>query len=238
MDFTAMQDRLRNAAAQRIRSGELTGLALARKTGFRQAHISNFLNRRRGLSLQAMDEILKVLDLTVADLIDSAEINRRATIPPPPEGDYDNVLLVEPLPAMTLAVIPRSAVRDTLKFKKSFLRRLRPEMASPREPWVRFVLVKADAANAAAMQPRMTTGATLLVDRHYNALRPYRRGTPNIYAVDSNGKLLIRYVELQESQLLLRPHNQQQPLGSLTIAPGRSAADYLVGRICHVEFET
>lgn len=238
MSFHSLQNALRNAVADRIRSGELTGLALARKTGFRQAHISNFLNRRRGLSLLAMDEILKVLQLTVADLIDPAEINLRATIPPPAEGDYDNVLLVEPSAAVTQPVIPRPAVLDTLKFKKSFLLRLRPDMASPREQWVRFVLVKADAATATAMQPRMTTGATLLIDRHYNSIRPYRRGVPNIYAVAKNGQLFIRYIEVQDAQLLLRPHNQQHPLASLTIAPGRSAADYIVGRVCHVEFET
>jgi hypothetical protein len=88
------------------------------------------------------------------------------------------------------------------------------------------------------MQPRMTTGTTLLIDRHYNSIRPYRRGVPNIYAVAKNGQLFIRYIEVQDAQLLLRPHNQQHPLASLTIAPGRSAADYIVGRVCHVEFET
>ncbi len=127
---------------------------------------------------------------------------------------------------------------DILKFKQSFLHRLRADMASARQDWIRFVLVKADAANGLAMHPRMNAGATLLIDRHYNSLRPYRRGGPNIYAVAKDGEMLIRYVELQGSQLLLRPHNQQCPLDAIGIGEGRSFADHIVGRICHVAFET
>ena len=59
MDFIALQDALRTIAAGRIRAGQLTGVALAQKTGFRQAHVSNFLNRRRGLSIEAMNRDLK-----------------------------------------------------------------------------------------------------------------------------------------------------------------------------------
>ena len=76
MNFIALQDALRTIVTGKIRAGQLTGVALAQKTGFRQAHVSNFLNRRRGLSIEAMNRILEVLGLTVLDLIDPAEINR------------------------------------------------------------------------------------------------------------------------------------------------------------------
>ena len=47
MKFRALQENLRKALRERIEEGELTGLRLARDTGFKQAHISNFLNRKR-----------------------------------------------------------------------------------------------------------------------------------------------------------------------------------------------
>ena len=62
--------------------GELTGLRLAEQTGFKQAHISNFLNRKRGLSLEGMDKVLNVQHLSVLDLIDPAEVNKRARTSP------------------------------------------------------------------------------------------------------------------------------------------------------------
>ncbi len=237
MDFIALQDALRTVVTGRIRSGQLTGVALAQKTGFRQAHISNFLNRRRGLSIEAMNRILEVLGLTVLDLIDPAEINRRATIPPSPEGAYISVLQAEPSAVIGQPVITRASVLGIWKFRQSFLRRLRSDMVSARQDWVRFVLFKLDAANGLAMHPRINTGATLLIDRHYNSLRPYRRGGPNLYAVAKDGVLLIRYLELHRAHLLLRPHNRQCPLDAIDISASKSFADFIVGRVGRVSFE-
>jgi transcriptional regulator with XRE-family HTH domain len=235
MNFIALQDALRTIVTGRIRAGQLTGVALAQKTGFRQAHVSNFLNRRRGLSIEAMNRILEVLGLTVLDLIDPAEINRRATIPPPPEGAYISVLQAEPAAVIVQPVITRASVLEIWKFRQSYLRRLRPDMVSARQDWVRFVLVK--VANGLAMHPHIDTGATLLIDRHYNSLRPYRRGSPNIYAVAKDGVLLIRYLELHGAHLLLRPHNRQCPLDAIDISTSKSFADFIVGRVCRVFFE-
>ena len=123
------------------------------------------------------------------------------------------------------------------KFRQSFLRRLRSDMVSARQDWVRFVLVKVGAANGLAMHPRINTGATLLIDRHYNSLRPYRRGSPNLYAVAKDGALLIRYLELHGAHLLLRPHNRQCPLDAIDISTSKSFADVIVGRVCRVSFE-
>jgi len=237
MNFIALQDALRTIVTGRIRAGQLTGVALARKTGFRQAHVSNFLNRRRGLSIEAMNRILEVLGLTVLDLVDPAEINRRATIAPPPEGAYTSVLQAEPLAAIGQPVLTRASVLGVWKFRQSFLRRLRSDMVSARQDWIRFVLVKVDAANGLAMHPRINTGATLLVDRHYNSLRPYRGGSPNIYAVAKDGALLIRYLELAGAHLLLRPHNRQCPLDGIDISTSKSSSDFIVGRVCRVSFE-
>src|SRR4249919_1800235 len=95
MKFKALQDNLRKTLWDRIEEGELTGIRLAQQTGFKQAHISNFLNRKRGLSVEGMDKVLNVQRLSVLDLLDPGEINKRASIAPPSQDEFDNVLLVE-----------------------------------------------------------------------------------------------------------------------------------------------
>src|ERR1700749_1659821 len=95
MKFKALQENLRKTLWDRIEEGELTGIRLAQQTGFKQAHISNFLNRKRGLSIEGMDKVLNVQHLSVLDLLDPGEINKRASIAPPSEDEFDNVLLVD-----------------------------------------------------------------------------------------------------------------------------------------------
>src|ERR1044071_3983663 len=95
MKFKVLQDNLRRILLQRIESGELTGLHLAEQTGFKQAHISNFLNRKRGLSVEGMDKVLSVARLSILDLLDPGEINRRASVSPSKEEEFENIGLVE-----------------------------------------------------------------------------------------------------------------------------------------------
>src|SRR6202795_1275114 len=121
MKFQALQENLRKALWERIDDGELTGLRLARETGFKQAHISNFLNRKRGLSVEGMDKVLNVQRLSVLDLLDPGEINKRASIAPPRDDEFDNVLMVEGTVAARQPLIMRMKVKDILKMKRSFL---------------------------------------------------------------------------------------------------------------------
>jgi hypothetical protein len=238
MKVKTLQHNLRKTLWQRIEAGELTGLGLAAQTGFRQAHISNFLNRKRGLSLEGMDRVLKVQHLSVLDLLDPAEINRRASILPPAKDEFQDVLLVDGGVAATESRIMSMNVEDILKFKKVFLRSLRPEMETARERWERFVLIKIDAREGMSMYPRLLPGATVLIDRHYNSLKPYRKGESNMYAVNKNGASTVTYVEVAGDQLVLRPHNQAYPVDVLGVEKGVKPADYLIGRVCYVGVET
>ena len=68
MLISDLHDRLRALVRERI-GGGLTGTELAKLAGFQQAHVSNFLNRRRGLSIEAMDRIMEVLKVEVRDLM-------------------------------------------------------------------------------------------------------------------------------------------------------------------------
>ena len=238
MKFKSLQENLRKTLWERIGGGELTGLHLAAQTGFKQAHISNFLNRKRGLSLEGMDKVLKVQHLSVLDLLDPAEINKRASILPPAKDEFQDVLLVDGDVAATEALIINMNVKDILKFKKAFLRSLRAETDATREAWERFVLLKMDAREGMSMYPRLLPGATLLVDRHYNSLKPYRKSESNMYAVNKDGVCTVKYVEVVDRQLVLRPHNQAYPVAVLRMEKGKKPGHYLIGRVCYVGIET
>ncbi len=238
MRFKNLQDNLRQTLLSRIGEGELTGMRLAELTGFQQAHISNFLNRKRGLSLEGMDKVLQTQHLSVLDLLDPGEINKRASIAPPAESGFQNVMVVEEGVAASEPLIMSMAVKDMLKFKTAFLRKLRPEIEGDREQWERFVVIRADGRDGMSMYPRLLPGATLLLDRHYNSLKPYRRNEPNMYAVRKETGCVVRYVQVEGSNLILRPHNQSYPVEIMTMDDGKGSGDYIVGRVCFVGMET
>jgi hypothetical protein len=238
MKFRTLQENLRKNLWERISEGELTGLHLAELTGFKQAHISNFLNRKRGLSLEGMDKVLAVQHLSVLDLLDPSEVNKRASIVPPSEDEFESVVTADPQIAASQPLIMSMHVKEMLKFKKSFLRRLRVAMEGDRDGWERFVVLKVDAREGMSMYPRMLPGATLLIDRHYNSLTPYRKGEHNMYAVRKDESCTIKYVELANHQLVLRPHNQAYPIEIMTMEEEKKPGDYIVGRVCYVGIET
>src|ERR1700745_1028508 len=131
MKFKALQENLRKTIRGRIEEGDLTGLKLAQQTGFQQRQSSTCLNSKRSLSLEGMDKVLQVQHLSVLDLLDPAEINKRASILPPSEDEFENVLVVDGAIAAGEPLITNENVSGILKFRKSFLRRLRPDPASP-----------------------------------------------------------------------------------------------------------
>ena len=237
MKFQEMQENLRKLLSERIAANQLTGVQLAHATGFQQAHISNFLNRKRGLSLEGMDRILAAQKLSVLDLLAPSEINKRASIPPPPEESFENVFLVDLATAAHDPVITREKVIDIYKFKRSFLRRLKPDVQPSHQAWSRFVLVRM-GSEGTGMSPRIVPGAIVLIDRHYNSLKPHRRNEPNMYLVRKDTTAAVGYVELSGSNLILRPHKQSWPIEIVAIEPGLSPADYILGRICYVGIET
>jgi hypothetical protein len=237
MKFKALQENLRKALWERIDNHQLTGLALAHQTGFQQAHISNFLNRKRGLSVEGMDKVLSVQHISVLDLLDPQEVNKRASIPAPSDDEFQNVLLVEGRVAASDPLIRSMKVKEMLKFKKRFLGLLRSAIEGDRKHWERFVAIRANAREAAGMYPRLRPRATVLIDRHYNALRPYRNGESNMYAVNRRGNCVITYVETSARYLILRPHNPAYPVEIIPLEDDKKARDYLVGRVCFIGVE-
>src|SRR5258708_10395906 len=237
MKFKVLQDNLRKMLWEPIDAGDLTGLRLAQQWGFKEVHIAKFMKKKRGLSLEGMDKVLVVQHLSVLDLVDPSEVSKRATILPPSNDEFENVLLVEPSAAATQAMVVSMHIREILKFKKTFLAKLRPELEGKREGWQRFVLIKVDATEGMSMYPRLMPGAMLLIDRHYNSLKPYRKGEFNMYTVLKDNTCTVKYVEVAGNHLILRPHNQASPIEVMTMDDGKTAADYLVGRICQVSLD-
>ena len=236
MRLQDLQDKLRAHIRARIDRGELTGTGLSREAGFQQGHLSNFLNARRGLSLESMDRLLETLNIGVLDLADLKDIEQRVPHPAGASG-FESVAVVSGEQAARLPRFTPEQVRESRNFSKSFLRKLKPNDASNRSEWLRFVLLQLDAKAAGGMFPHIPAGATLLVDRHYNSLQPYRRLQPNIYAVHAEARCLIGYVSVSGDHLVLRPRNPQHSVELVRIDRGRSYHDYIVGRVCHVGFE-
>ena len=237
MKFKVLQENLRKELRKRIEARQLTGLKLAKQTKFKQAHISNFLNKKRALSLEGMDKVLAVQNLSVLDLLDPDEVNARASIMAPSDDAFENVPVVEGEIAAGDTLIMQRRVKDILKFKKGFLKRLK-EDATGRRDWQRFVIIKADGRDGMSMYPRLLPGATVLIDRHYNSLKPYRKHEQNMYAVKKDGSCTIKYVERAGRTLVLRPHNQAYPVDVIAMEKGKDFGDYIVGRVCHVAIET
>jgi hypothetical protein len=198
--------------------------------------MSNFLNARRGLSPEAVDRLLEVLQIDILDLADPEELRLRALQRPERASAFDSVPLVSPRDAVLEPRIPPRQVLDSLKFRRRFLNSLKPDIIGNRNDWLRFVMVRAEPGNVRAMMPRLAPGAVLLLDRHYNSLEQYHRGTPNIYAVRTGDQCAIRNVAVSTGRVILRPHNPEWPVELIEIGVGKSFAEYIIGRVCHVAF--
>jgi hypothetical protein len=234
MNFQDLHELLRVELVRRIEQGALTGSRLAVQAGFQQGHISNFLNRKRALSLEGLDRVMAAQGIEVEHIL-PVEMMAGAA-----EESKGAVPLVEEVPivsawaAMEDAQISRAATIETVPVISARLRENRPRPAPRRTQWERFVAVRVDAQQASAMAPVLATGALAVVDRHWNSLAPYRANQPNLYAVRAGAMLMLRYVDFDERHLILRPFLREFPVQLIGLREGETPADYIVGRICMV----
>ena len=68
MNFSQLHERVRIEVLRRIENGSLNATLLAHQVDCSPAHISNFLRRRRRLSIDALDKVLLAQSLTIAEL--------------------------------------------------------------------------------------------------------------------------------------------------------------------------
>ena len=234
MNFQDLHELLRVELLRRIERGILTGSRLAQQAGFQQAHISNFLNRKRALSLEGLDRVLASQNLTI-DQILPLDLNA-AQAPPPthPSDPTEIVPVVSPSAAMDQARISPSAIIETIQVSASRLHDNRARPSATHSHWQRFLAIRADTQQSAAMDPLVSPGAIAVLDRHYNSLAPYRAHQPTLYAVRSGPALLLRFVDFDEGRLILRPYSRDFPVQLLPLATHEAPADYIVGRVCLV----
>jgi hypothetical protein len=231
MNFTQLQERLRQELLRRIDRGSVNGALLARQTGFQPSHISNFLRRRRTLSLSGLDRLLAAQMLTVADLIATEDISNapRASI----RGlTHTTVPIVTPATAIHDPAPSSSATLDLLQLPLSLLEHMRTRRATSRRGWLRFVSVRVNRNQAAGMQPLLPPGTLVVIDRHYNSPVNYQPPHPSIFAVRVDNALHFRTAEFQNNRLILRPLELDSPVQLLTLGPHEAPSDLITGRIC------
>ena len=231
MDFQQLHEGLRLELVRRIDRGLLTGTLLARQAGFRQAHMSNFLNRKRSLSLEGLDRVLKAQNLTIEQIL---PIDPEASVQPsPPNSEQtENIPVVSHSAVLHETRVAPSSIIETIQVSASRLHSNRAAAAAPRSHWQRFLALRVDAQQAAPMEPVLSTGSIAVLDRHYNSLAPYSAHQPTLYAVRAGNTLVLRYLALEEDRLILRPYRLEYPLQLLPITPGDSPSDHIVGRVC------
>lgn len=234
MNFQDLHELVRQELLRRIERGILTGSRLAHQAGFQQAHISNFLNRKRALSLEGLDRVMEAQRLTIEQVLPLEIAGAATSVPEEQREEQMDVPIVSSSAAMDDVQIAASEVIETVPVLAARLRENRTKPAPRRTPWERFVAVRVDAQQAAAMAPVLAAGALAVIDRHWNSLAPYRANQPNIYAIRSGSMLMLRYLDFDERHLILRPFLREFPVQLIGLKDGESPADYVVGRICMV----
>jgi hypothetical protein len=230
MNFTQLQERLRVELLRRIDRGSVNGALLARQTGFQPSHISNFLRRRRTLSLDALDRLLAAQILTVEDLLTAEET-------PPPRAapgslTHSIIPVVAPSAAIHDPVPPPSAIIDLVQLPLGMLEQLRSRRATTRRGWSRFVAVRVTRQQAAGMQPTLPESTIAVIDRHYNSLIAYQPPAPSTFAVRVGNALHLRLASFENNRLILRPCDLEHPVQLIALGPHEVPSDLIVGRVC------
>lgn len=234
MNFSQLQERVRLELRRRIERGTLSVSLLSRQTLLAQAHISNFLNGRRQLSIGALDKILAAQRLEVADLLPAPRDGPWGSLLPSQIGEVAQVPLVSHATALHEAYINPSSVQKTVPFLASEIHALRTRCSASRRHWERFVAVRIAETDAEPMKPLLLPEALVLLDRQYNSFQTYRQGEANLYAVRSESQLVIRYADFLSSRVVLRAHRAEYPALVVEAVGGETANDLLAGRVAMI----
>jgi hypothetical protein len=231
MNFSQLHERLRLEIWRRIDRGMLTSGLLARQAGLRPSHISNFLHRKRRLSLPALDRVLSSLLLDIDDL-SAADIARSSTNR---RADFiirDSVPLVSFVSAFGSPTISEKAVLEVIPLPPGLLDSFRARRVASRRHWQRFVAVRLVASQSLPMEPVLKNNSIVVLDRHYNSLAPYNSPELNIYAVRIGNTLSFRYALFESNKLVLRPRALDHPVEIIEISSPETQFDLIVGRVC------
>src|SRR6202051_2337663 len=115
MNFQDLHELLRVELMRRIERGPLTGSRLAQQAGFQQAHISNFLNRKRSLSLEGLDRVLASQNLSIDQILPVDITAAQSPVPIQTSEPIEIVPVVSPSVAMDEARILPAFIIETIQ---------------------------------------------------------------------------------------------------------------------------
>ena len=243
---------------ERIRLGDFTGTVLAKQLGFAQAHVSNFLNGKRLLSLEGLDRVLAAKDLSIEELLSGhavaghSPLNRlsaseRQLGSYPPTGSKSpvepgdcviEVPVVSPSSVVEEPDIRFSSIIETILLSSNHLLINRSHPTPKRAHWQRFVATRPDGQQIAAMRPLLAMGCIVVIDRHSNSFAydgaAKKADPPTLYAIRYGSSLLLRAVEFDGGHLILRASSMGCPTQLIPVTATQTIADYLIGRICTI----
>jgi len=231
MNFSQLHEQLRLELLRRIERGVLSGTLLARQTGLKPAHISNFLHSKRRLSLDALDSVLAAQSISIEELLTQTS-NRLTRSRRQHVVSANHIALVSQSVAMFESYIRMSSVLELIQLPPGYLDHLRTRRSPERRGWERFIAIRASYIQAEAMAPVIVPHAILVIDRHYNSLAPYRPPLPSIFAIQRGSALIFRYATLQGNCIVLRPHKIEHPIELIDIKPEEALGSFIVGRVC------
>jgi transcriptional regulator with XRE-family HTH domain len=226
MGFLIQHEKLRLYLKKRIDAGESTATELAKRAGLKQATISNIVNGRRGMRPATADRLLQVLGLSDQFLLAPANTQ--------PRSRGEAIPVVRHISAITAPLITRDLILRQSGLTTDSFRNLAGKATPDREAWTRFVAIIVTRGHAKFLQPVLSDGAMLIIDRHYQHLDVKPRGRPHLYAVNRDGFLSIGYLEPWGNELILRPHTVEIPLQHIPLGVRHDAAQVIVGRICKI----
>ncbi|HEX3435680.1 MAG TPA: helix-turn-helix domain-containing protein [Pseudacidobacterium sp.] len=230
MNVSQLHEQLRRELLRRIQRGALSGSLLARQTGLKPAHISNFLHRKRKLSLEALDRVLSAQMLNIEDLLHN--VRDKKQLSGQEELSRSSKVPLVTQSAINEAGIRASSISELIQLPFSYLDHLSARRSPERRSWERFVAIRISHTQADAMMPAVKPHSMLVLDRHYTSLTPYRAPLPNIYAIHIGREIIVRYATLRGGNIVLRPARLEYPVELLEMKPGQSPSDFIIGRVC------
>lgn len=234
MTFSQLHESLRLELVRRIQRGTLTVSLLSRQTGLAQGHVSNFLLGKRGLSLNAMDRVLRAQRLELDDLLPDRE-KRNAKIFS--VGEISMIPVVSYSTAATVPILRAPDAIEGMPVSAPTLRSMRARAPSRRFSWERFVAVRVLEADARPMNPVILPRALVVIDRRDTLPARLRSGPPKLFAVRQGEGLLFRYAEFHKDRLVLRPHNLAFPVDVVAFEGDETRNTIIVGRVAIVLHE-
>ena len=226
MDFGQLHERVRQELLRRIERGTVSVSLLARQTGVGQPHISNFLRRKRRLSLSVLDKILDAQRLKIENLFP-----RPREAPSGEEARTEMVSVVAHSVAIHDARVRLSSVLWGLALSRELLAGAEARCSPLRSQWDRFVAVQVGAEDARGMEPVVMAGAIVVLDRHYTSLLAVREGEANLYGVRTDFQVRVRYGQALPGQLLLWTNRANLQSERMELKHEDAAENLIVGRV-------